>query len=86
MIKYPMTNRDAMRSVMARVPAANVVFVDPTLQMFFDDEKAGLCTIDIKRLGPFVQPDVSLLGTVAQHEVHVSYHDPETEFEKRLSI
>jgi hypothetical protein len=81
-----MSNRDAMRSVMARVPAANVQFVDPVLSMFFDDERAGLCDIEIKRLGPFVQPDVSLLGTVAQHEVHVSYHDPEIEFEKRLSI
>jgi len=80
MIKYPMTNRDAMRSVMARVPAAQVKFVDPTLQMFFDDETLGLCDITIKRLPPTVVP------ADAQHMVHVSYHDAELEFTKRLSI
>lgn len=80
MITYPMTNRDAMRSVMARVPAAEVKFVDPILQMFFDDERAGLCDIEIKRLGPIVPPEGE------QHQVIVRYHDPEVAMMKRLSI
>ena len=80
MIVYPMTNRDAMRSVMIRVPAANVQFVDPTLNMFFEDEAAGLCSVAVKRLAPIVMPaDV-------QHTVEVTYYNPELEFEKRLSI
>ena len=75
-----MTNRDAMRSVMIRVPAAEVRFVDPVLDMFFADERAGLCQVEVKRLAPTVMPaDV-------QHLVHVRYDDPEIEFEKRLSI
>lgn len=80
MITYPMSNRDAMRSVMARVPAANVQFVDPVLQMFFEDEKNGLCDIEIKRLGPLVPPEGE------QHEIIVRYHDPEVAMVKRLSI
>ena len=80
MIKYPMTNRDAMRSVMARIPAAEVRFVDPVLQSFFDDERAGLCEITVKRLGP-VATDESV-----QHHVVVRYHDPEVAMLKRLSI
>lgn len=75
-----MSNRDAMRSVMVRVPAANVQFVDPALQQFFADERAGLCEVIIKRLAPTVMPaDV-------QHTVQVTYYDPELEFERRLSI
>jgi len=80
MITYPMSNRDAMRSVMARVPAAEVVFIDPVLQMFFDDERAGLCDIEVKRLGPIVPP------AGAQHHVIVRYLDPEVEMIKTLSI
>ena len=80
MIIYPMTNRDAMRSVMIRVPAANVQFVDPALNMFFADEAAGLCDVVVKRLAPTVMP------ADAQHTVQVTYYDPELEFEKRLSI
>jgi hypothetical protein len=80
MIEYPMSNRDAMRSVMVRVPAAEVRFVDPVLQQFFDDESAGLCTVEVKRLAPTVMPrDV-------QHLVHVRYDDPEIEMIRRLSI
>ena len=75
-----MTNRDAMRSVMVRVPAAEVRFVDPVLDMFFEDERSGLCSVQVKRLAPTVLPaDV-------QHTVEVTYWDAETEFEKRLSI
>jgi len=79
MIIYPMSNRDAMRSVMIHVPAANVKFVDPALDMFFADEAAGLCDVVVKRLPPIVTTD-------QQHTVQVTYHDPELEFEKRLSI
>ena len=80
MITYPMTNRDAMRSYMVRVPAAEVSFVDPVLDMFFADERAGLCSVQVKRLSPTVLPaDV-------QHRVEVTYLDPEIEFVKRMSI
>ena len=75
-----MTNRDAMRSVMARVPAAGVTFIDPVLQQFFEDERAGHCTIEIKRLPPTV-----VVGEV-QHHVVVRYHDPEMGMLRRLSI
>jgi hypothetical protein len=81
-----MNNRDAMRSVMARVPAADVKFVDPILDMFFEDERAGLCTIEIKRLKPFVAESIAELGRVAEHCVQVRYLDPEVAMMKRLSI
>ena len=80
MIEYPMSNRDAMRSVMIRVPAAGVKFVDPVLDMFFADERAGLCVIEVKRLAPTVMP------ADQQHTVQVTYLDPEIEFVKRMSI
>lgn len=80
MIIHPMSTRDAMRSVMVRVPAAEVRFVDPALNMFFADEAAGLCQVVVKRLAPTVMPaDV-------QHTVEVTYSDPEIEFVKRMSI
>lgn len=79
MIVHPMSNRDAMRSVMIHVPAANVKFVDPALDMFFADERAGLCEVVVKRLPPIVT-------TAQQHTVQVTYHDPEIEFVKRMSI
>ena len=79
-IRHPMTNRDAMRSVMAQIPSAGVKFVDPILQGFFDDERAGLCTIEVKRLGPVVTDES------VQHHVVVRYHDPEVAMLKRLSI
>lgn len=74
-----MSNRDAMRSVMVRVPAAQVKFVDPNLDMFFEDERAGLCSVEIKRLAPTVMP------ADAQHTVQVTYYDAELEFTRRLS-
>lgn len=80
MIKYPLSNRDAMRTVMVRVPAAQVKFVDPVVQQFFADEALGLCVVDVKRLPPTVVDDN------VQHMIHVSYLDPQVEFEKRLSI
>ena len=69
-----------MRSVMVRVPAAEVRFVDPVLDMFFADERAGLCSVQVKRLAPTVLP------ADAQHRVEVTYYDPEIEFVKRMSI
>jgi len=86
MIEYPMTNRDAMRSYMARVPAAQVKFVDPVLQEFFDDQAAGLCDIKIKRLNLEQIMTANREGQEVQHRVEVRYHDPEIEFERRLSI
>jgi len=80
MIRYPMSNRDAMRSYMRRVPAAGVTFVDPVLDMFFADEANGLCTIELDRKMGYadeVEP---------QHSVRVTYTDPELEVVKRLSI
>ena len=81
-----MTNRDAMRTVIARVPAAGVKFTCPALQQFFDDEAAGLCDITVKRLNPTELIDANLAGQVVQHEVHVTYTDAELEFERRLSV
>lgn len=79
MITYPMSNRDAMRSVMIRVPAAGVKFVDPVLDQFFEDERAGLCQVEVKRRAPTAMPvDV-------QHTVQVIYYDPELEMIRRLS-
>ena len=80
MIKYNLTNRDAMRTVMNRVPAAEVRFSDPVVQAFFEDERAGLCTIEVKRLPPVV-----IAGDI-QHHILVRYHDPELEMVKRLSV
>lgn len=79
MIIHPMSNRDAMRSVMIHVPAANVKFTDPALDMFFEDERAGLCDVVVKRLPPIVTTD-------QQHTVEVTYYDAEIEFVKRMSI
>lgn len=79
MFKYPMSNRDAMRSYMRRVPAAGVTFVDPVLDMFFADEAAGLCTITLdRRMGYTDAPP--------EHSIAVTYTDPELEIVKRLSV
>ena len=86
MIEYPMSNRDAMRSYMVRVPAANVQFVDPALQMFFNDQREGLCDIKIKRLNLEQIMTANREGQEIQHRVEVNYHDPEIEFVKKMSI
>jgi hypothetical protein len=65
---------------MNSVPAAGVRFVDPIIQMFFDDERAGLCTVTVKRVPPIV------MASEFQHHVIVKYHDPEVAMLKRLSI
>ena len=81
MITYPMTTRDALRSVMARVPAANVTFVDPNIQQFYDDERNGLCTINVQRFATGMHNMDSVI-----HEMTISYSDPELEFMRALSF
>jgi hypothetical protein len=78
MFKYPMSNRDAMRSVMVRVPAAGVVFTDAGLNLFYQDSLNGLCTVEFNRAPPIVSN--------LDHYVIVDYSDPELEFERRLSV
>ena len=95
MIRHPISNRDLMRSVMFHIKSAEVRFTDPTLQMFAQDEEAGLCRMDIKKM-PEKTEWVEILDskcntqlvrqTTQQHEVVVEYFEPELEFEKRLSI
>ena len=81
MFKYPMTTRDALRSVMARVPAADVTFTDPNIQQVYDDEKKGLCTIEAKRFATGMHNMDSVV-----HELHIEYYDPELEFIRALSF
>jgi len=83
MITYPLSNRDALRVIMARVPASGTKFICPVIQQFFDDERAGLCDVEVRRRVNKYIPTNST-GTV-QHEVQVRYLDPELEFERRLS-
>jgi hypothetical protein len=64
---------------MTQVPAADVRFNDPVLQQFFDDERAGLCDIEVKRTSPIASGD-------SQHHVRVQYHDPELAMLRRLSF
>lgn len=78
MLRYPISNRDAMRTIMARVPTAGVRFTDPRLDQFYADERAGLCEILVRRLRPIVQEPG------AQHYIEVHYHDPEMEFMRAL--
>jgi len=80
MITYPLSNRDALRVVMARVPAAGVKFRDPVVQQFFDDEAAGLCEIQVQRLNQ------AELDSEIQHQIQVQYLDPERAMIVRLSI
>jgi hypothetical protein len=95
MIKYPITNRDLLRNVMARVPAAGVVYTDPQIQRFAADSLLGLCSFnivrepEIKTLKTVYEPDGSsreVTTTVQHHHVEVEYYNPEDEFEVRLSI
>ena len=79
MFKYPITLKDAMRCVMAEVPAAQTRFHDPIVQGFYDDRDRGLCTIKAKRfIWGFEQQHV--------HEIWVSYYDPELEMIRRLQF
>ena len=77
MFKYPITLKDAMRVLMAEVPAAEVKFHDPILQVFYKDRDDGLCTIKSKRfINGFAEEHV--------HEIQVTYKDPELEMIRRL--
>ncbi len=95
MIKYPISNRDLLRSVMARIPAAGVVYSDDVIQKFAVDSTKGLCSFnivrepEIKTLQTVYNPDGTsrrVETTVQHHHVEVCYYDPEDEFEIRLSI
>ena len=95
MIRHPISNRDLMRSVMFRIKSAEVRFRDPILQMFAEDDAAGLCRMEIHKLPELVEY-IEVIGekgkpktvkqTTQRHEVVVEYFEPELEFEKRLSI
>lgn len=78
MFKYPISNRDAMRSIMVRVPAAGVTFTDPALNQFFADEREGLCRITVRRVKPIAT------GPEAVNYIEVHYEDPELEFMRAL--
>jgi hypothetical protein len=95
MIYYPITNRDLLRSVMARVPAAGVVYHDEQLQRFQADAALGLCSLtivrepEVKTVQTVYEPDGTsrtVVTTVQHHHVEVQYSDPEDEFEVKLSI
>lgn len=95
MIKYPISNRDLLRNVMARVPTAGVVYVDEQLQRFASDHLAGLCSFQIVReseiqsLKSVYEPDGTtrtVTTTVQHHHVEIEYYDPVDEFEVKLSI
>jgi len=80
MIRYPLTNRDAMRTIMNQVPAALVRFSDPQVQEFSEDERLGLCTIEVKRIPPIVS------GDDVQHHILVQYNDADLHMLKLLSV
>lgn len=96
MIKYPISNRDLLRSVMAHVPAAGVRYSDPVLQEFAEDEQLGLCVMRVVKLPEEKKQeqvyDINYDGwrvhetTVQRHEVQVQYHDPAMEFLKILEV
>ena len=80
MIRYPLTNRDAMRTIMNQVPAALVRFTDPQVQEFFEDERLGLCTVIVKRIPPIAT------GDLVQHHILVQYNDADLHMLKLLSV
>lgn len=95
MIKYPITKSDLLRNVMARVPAAGVVYNDPQIQNFAVDSTKGLCSFtivrepEVKTLQTVYNPDGTtreVVTTVQHHHLEVQYYDPEDEFEMRLRI
>ena len=93
MIILPISNRDLLRSIMARVPAAGVRFGDARLQEAVEDEILGLCRVDIVTCGEIVETVLiyDTDGTVRphtttrqRHEVRIEYADPELQFVKAL--
>ena len=96
MITYPLSQKDLIRSFIARVPAAQVVYHDAQIQKFAADALKGLCTMAIVK-GPEIKETRQVYDinrdewrehttTVQQHFVEVQYHNPEDEFEVKLSI
>ena len=95
MIKYPISNRDLLRSVMARCPAAGVVYADEQLARFAADSTKGLCSFTIVK-GPEIKETVEVCDldgncrphetTRQQHHIEIQYYSPEDEFEIKLSI
>lgn len=71
--------KDAMRSYMNYVKSAEIKFVDPNVQMFYDDEAQGLCTIEVK---PGRRSQDGLPS--GDSELLIHYYDPELEFQRRL--
>ena len=95
MITYPISHRDLLRSVMMRVPAAEVQFDNPVLAQFQQDSARGLCTMEIVK-GPEEKTtetvyDANGVGrahiiTRQSHFVAVFYNDPELEMLRKLAI
>ena len=95
MIKYPITNQDLLRNVMAKCDAAQVVFVDPVIQNFAVDSTKGLCSF---RIVKDAEEKVTMTAydldgnardyetTTQHHHVEVEYYDPVDEFEILLKI
>ena len=93
MITLPISNRDLLRSVMARVPAAGVRYADERLQEAIEDQELGMCSFTLVR-----EPEIQVLKTVynpdgtarevkttqQHHHVEIVYQNPELEFLKRL--
>jgi hypothetical protein len=95
MIKYPISNRDLLRNVMSKCPAAQVVFIDPQIQKFAADALKGLCSFNVIK-DPEIKETVEVCDldgncypyetTRQQHHVEVNYYNPVDEFEIKLSI
>ena len=68
-----------MRSYMNFIKSAEIKFVDPNVQMFYDDEAQGLCTIELKQ-GKRPQDGLPSGDSVLE----ICYYDPELEFQRRL--
>ena len=83
MIRYNLTTKDALRVSMARIPAAEVTFYDPCLDIFFADEQEGLCTIEVVKIRDLLTKTTPRY--IYQNELQIKYHDPEVEMIKRLS-
>jgi hypothetical protein len=78
MFTYPITMKDAMRTYMHFIKSAEVKFIDPAVQQFYDDEAAGLCTIKLRQIA---RQDGLPSG---DSELIINYNDPELEFQRRL--
>ena len=93
MIVLPISNRDLLRSVMARVPAAGVRYADPRLQEAVEDSELGMCSFEIVRCAEIKETvmvyDLEGVGrphttTRQQYQVQIQYQNPELQFLKTL--